>query len=267
MKVTSSLKAMHHNLRPAFVIAKNTYKEVIRERLLYGVWLAAALLTGASFFLATISLDQNSRVLQNTGLASIHLLTVFIAVFVATNSMNHDVERRALYFLFPKPVSRPQYVVGKYLGFLMFLGTTLLILGGLFSIGIAFLNSSLLSAALINIAFSFLEVSLLVALATLFASFTAPLNASLYTLALFFIGHSQTTLKGFVSDLGNKSLEWIINAVYYILPNLEKFDVRKATLYNVAIPAEQVGWSIFYWVIMVSVVLYLATLVYRKQEF
>lgn len=105
------MKLLITNLRPIGVIAKNTYREVIRERLLYGVWLAAALLTGASFFLATISLDQNTRVLQNTGLASIHILTVFIAVFVATNSMAHDVERRALYFLFPKPVSRPQYVL------------------------------------------------------------------------------------------------------------------------------------------------------------
>ncbi|CAN5177118.1 ABC-2 transporter permease [soil metagenome] len=261
------MKLLITNLRPIGVIAKNTYREVIRERLLYGVWLAAALLTGASFFLATISLDQNTRVLQNTGLASIHILTVFIAVFVATNSMAHDVERRALYFLFPKPVSRPQYVVGKYVGFLMFLATTLIILGGLFSVGVAFLDSGVLVAALINICFSFLEVSLLLALATLFASFTAPLNASLYTLALFFIGHSQSSMKEYIGALGNSLLNGFVNVVYYILPNLEKFDVKKATLYNVAIPASQVGWSIFYWFIAVVVILFLATLIVRKQEF
>jgi ABC-type transport system involved in multi-copper enzyme maturation permease subunit len=262
-----SLHTMFKNLRPIGIIAKNTYREASRERLLYGIWVAAALITGASFFLATISLDQNTRVLQNTGLASIHILTVFIAVFVATNSMAHDVERRALYFLFPKPLSKSQYVVGKYVGFLMFLFTTLLILGGLFSVGVAFLDTGVLMAALINICFSFLEVSLLLALATLFASFTAPLNASLYTLALFFIGHSQSSMKEYVSALGNSTLTWFTNAVYYLLPNLEKFDVKKATLYDIAIPASQVGWSLFYWIIAVSVVLFLATLVVRKQEF
>jgi ABC-type transport system involved in multi-copper enzyme maturation permease subunit len=262
----STISGFWHSLRPSLVIAKNTYREISRERLLYGVWLAAALLTGASFFLATISLDQNARVLQNTGLASIHLLTVFITVFVATNSMAHDVDRRALYFLFPKPVSKQQYVVGKYLGFILFLLSTLLILGGLFSIGVAFLNSSVLGAAAINLAFSFLEVSLLIALATLFASFTAPLNAALYTLSLFFIGHSQSTLKAFVADMNNRFLEWVINGVYYILPNLEKFDVRKATLYQVEIPAMQVVWAVTYWVFAIVIVLYLATLVFRKQE-
>lgn len=264
--MNSPLRFTSSVLHPSLVIAKNTYREIVRERLLYGVWLAAALLTGASFFLATISLDQNTRVLQNTGLASIHILTVFITVFVATNSMAHDADRRALYFLFPKPVSRSQYVIGKYLGFLAFLAATLLILGGLFSIGVAFLNPAILGAAAINIAFSFLEVSLLIALATLFASFTAPLNAALYTLALFFIGHSQTTMKQFVADMENGTFQWLMNAIYYLLPNLEKFDVRKATLYEVAIPASQVGWTLVYWVFAVVIVLYLATLVFRKQE-
>lgn len=149
----------------------------------------------------------------------------------------------------------------------MFLATTLIILGGLFSVGVAFLDSGVLVAALINICFSFLEVSLLLALATLFASFTAPLNASLYTLALFFIGHSQSSMKEYIGALGNSLLNGFVNVVYYILPNLEKFDVKKATLYNVAIPASQVGWSIFYWFIAVVVILFLATLIVRKQEF
>lgn len=149
----------------------------------------------------------------------------------------------------------------------MFLGATLLILGGLFSVGVAFLNTSILSAAAINLAFSFLEVSLLIAVATLFASFTAPLNASLYTLALFFIGHSQTTLKQFAVDAGNRVMEWLVSVVYYVLPNLEKFDLKKATLYDVAIPASQVGWTLLYWVFAVTIILYLATLVFRKQEF
>lgn len=247
-------------------IAKATYREIIRERLLYGVFIIAALLTGASFFLATISLDQNARVMQNTGLASIHLLTLFICVFICTNSMNRDVERRALYFLFPKPVSRSQYILGKYLGFTLFLITTLAILGGIFSIGVALVTPSILDAAVINIAYSFMEISLLIALATLFASFTAPLNASLYTLALYAIGHSQTGLRQFVLEMSNKFLDAVITGVYYILPNLEKFDVRKATLYEVPIPSTQVVGTVFYWLLYTAVILYLANLVMKKRE-
>jgi Cu-processing system permease protein len=253
-------------MKPLWSIALTTYKEIIRERLLYGVFLIAALITGASFFLATISLDQNARVLQNTGLASIHILTLFIVVFVSTNSLNRDVERRALYFLFPKPVSRTQYVLGKYVGFVLFLLTTLAVLGGLFSLGVALVNAHVLAAAWINLAYSFMELTLLTGLAVLFASFTAPLNAALYTLSLYVIGHSQTSLKDFVAELHNNFLNAIIHGVYYVLPNLEKFDIRKATLYQVPIPASQVLWTIGYWALYLGIVLYLASLVTKKRE-
>lgn len=258
---------MKATLHIIWVIAKNTYREIIRQRLLYGIFLIAALLTGASFFLATISLDQNSRVLQNTGLAAIHILTLFICVFVSTNSVAHDFDRRALYFLFPKPANREQYVLGKFLGFVLFLLTTLVILGGLFSLGVAFLNSAVLGVGLINMVYSFMEITLLLAIALLCSSFTAPLNASLYTLALYAIGHSQTSLQTFAKESGNGFLHGILNVVYFILPNLEKFDIRKATLYQVAIPVSSVVWSIVYWVIFTSIILYLATLVMRKREF
>lgn len=255
-------------MNPAVIrsIAAATYREIIRERLLYGVLVVAALITAASFFLATISLDQNSRVLQNTGLASIHYLTLFITVFVATNSLNKDVEGRALYFLFPKPVSRADYVLGKYLGLLAFALTALAILGGLFVAGALALDSSIVGAAAINLGMSALELSLLTALAVLFGSFTAPLNASLYTLAFAFIGHSQSSLKNFFSEINNRFAEGLVNAVYYVLPNLEKFDVRKATLYEVPISAAHVLWAIAYWALLLAIVLYLAILAVRKRE-
>jgi len=247
-------------------IASATYREIIRERLLYGIFLIAALITGASFFLSTISFDQNVRVLQDIGLASIHVLTLFITVFVATNSLSRDVDRRALYFLFPKPVSRMHYVLGKYVGFILFMITTLVILGGLFSVGLAVIDTHVLLAAGINIMYSFLEISLLLALATLFASFTAPLNASLYTLAIYFVGHSQSSLRTFVAQLNNGFLNAVIKTVYYVLPNLEKFDVRKATLYQVPIPHSQVFWTLIYWALYLAIALYLAVLVTKKRE-
>jgi Cu-processing system permease protein len=259
---------MKRTLSPIWTIAKNTYRELIRERLLYGVFLAAALATAFSFFLSTVSLGQNARILQNLGLAIIHLFVLFILVFVTTNSVAKDLDRKTVYFLFPKPISRGQYVLGKYAGLLLLLVTTLAILGGVFIIGVIALKEiSLVSAALINLGYSFIELSLLIALAQLFASFTAPLNASLYTLALYIIGHSFTSLREFVADAGNAAVLKLIELCYYVLPNLEKFDVRSATLYNLNLPTSQVVWSLFYGAIYIAFILFLTTLVTRKREF
>jgi ABC-type transport system involved in multi-copper enzyme maturation permease subunit len=256
------------SIAPVWTIAKNTYRELIRERLLYGVFLTAALLTSLSFFLSTVSLGQNARILHNIGLSTIHLFTLFISIFVATNTISKDLDKRTVYFLFPKPISRGQYVVGKYIGLLLLLLTTLTILGGVFIAGVlATGEHSLVGAALINLGYSFVEIAVLISLAQLFASFTAPLNASLYGIALYIIGHSLTALRMFLAEQGQRVMRKVIDVLYYFLPNLEKFDVRAATLYGIHLSASQVAWSLVYAVIYIALMLWLTTLVVRNREF
>jgi Cu-processing system permease protein len=259
---------MWRSFSPVWTIAKNTYRELIRERLLYGVFLIAALVTALSFFMSTVSLGQEERILHNIGLSTIHLFTVFILVFVTTNAVSKDLDKRTVYFLFPKPISRGQYVGGKYLGFLLLLLTTLFILGAIFLIGVAATgHTAILSTALLNLSFSFMEIAVLVAIALLFASFTAPLNASLYTIALYIIGHSLTFMREFLAAEGSPWALRMVEIMYYIVPNLEKFDVRAASLYGIPLSAGQVIWTIFYGVVYVGVLLYLATQVVKKREF
>jgi ABC-type transport system involved in multi-copper enzyme maturation permease subunit len=265
--MTTSTPSFTSSWPSIWTIAKNTFKEIIRERLLYGILLMAVLLTASSFFLATVSLEQNARVLQNVGIAAIHLFTFGICVFVATNSLAKDVDRRALYLLFSKPISRPQYVLGKYIGFLLLLITALVLLGGLFTAGLMFTDKSLLPGTLINLCYSFFEISFLLAWSVLFASFTAPLNAALYTVALFIIGHSLETLRAYAEKLGSASLHAVTNICYYLLPNLEKFDVRRSILYGLHIPAQSVIWMIVYWAFYTGFVLFLAIRVMSTLEF
>ena len=254
-------------MKNILVVAKNTYRELIRERLLYGILLAAALVCGASFLAATVSLGQDARILQNTGLSAITILTLFICIFVTTTSVRKDFEQHALYFLFPKPVSPYQYVLGKFLGMFLLMLSALIILGGLFTLGVSFVAPAILPAAGITLGFACLEISLLIAISLLFACFTAPLNSVLYTLALYVIGHNQSFIKLYANESGNPFLEKLINFSYYFLPNLEKFDYRAATLYSVDIPGASLAWAGVYWVIYLGIILYLAGLIMRKHEF
>jgi ABC-type transport system involved in multi-copper enzyme maturation permease subunit len=255
------------SLRLIWVIAKSTYKEIIRDRLMYGILIVALLVTASSFFLATISVGQDPRVIQNVGLASILLFSTLIAVFVTTTSIHHDFERRALYLLFPKPISRTQYALGKYVGIVLILLTTLIILGGVLALGVSFTHAEVLSNIAINLGFAFLEVSFLIALAELFASFTGQLNATLYTLAFFIIGHSLATVKQYIEGMTvSPFVVGMVKGAYYLLPNFEKFNVRSATLYHVPISSAQVLWAVLYWALYTVIVLYLAVQITRKQE-
>ncbi len=257
---------MRFDFSPYLVIARSTFREIIRERLLYGILLVATLVTASSFFMATISFDQSSRVLENVGLASIQLFTVFIMIFVTTNSVYKDLERRVLYLLFPKPISRSEYVIGKYFGLLMVLATTLLILGGMYILALIGFDRTIITPVFSVLCYTFLEVGLVIGIAQLFASFTAPLNASLYTIGLYIIGHALPTLKQFAERNSGAATQHLLDVCYYILPNFEKFDFKPAALYRLPVPGQQVFWAIFYGVIYICVVVYLTILVMRKRE-
>ena len=250
-----------------WTIAKNSYKEIVRDRLLYGMLLIAALVAGASFFAGSISFDQGNRVTQDIGVAAIHLFALFICIFTATNSISHDFERRTLYLLFAKPVSRAAYVLGKYLGIVLLLLSTLALLGGLFMLGLAFFDHALLLGTLVDLIYSFLELSLITAFAVLFSSFTAPLNAALYSAALFIIGHSLGTVRSFMTIKGSSVVTIkLIGFCYYVFPNLEKFDIRRSVLYGLYPPASSVLWTLLYWALYTALALYLAIRAMEHQE-
>lgn len=257
---------MNHFLRPVLVLAGATYRELIRQRLLIGIGFVAALITALSFFLATVSLDQNARVLHNIGLATITLSAVLITVFVTVQTIARDFDGRMLYLLFPKPIGRGQYVLGRYLGLMALVATTLVTLGGLFALGTLATGNSLISDTLINLGYAFLELGVVAAVVQLFASFTAPLNATLYGFAFYIIGHSFGSLKEFFTLSGNAAAAKLIDGVGYVLPNLDKFDVRAATLYNIPLPFAGVATTILYAVTFSTIALILTTAVVRKQE-
>lgn len=256
----------NHYFKSIWVIALNSYKEIIRDKVLYGLMLIAFLVTGSIFFLSTISMEQNSRILQNIGLSAIHVFTLFILIFVTTNSIFKDLDGRALYMLFAKPISRAQYILGKYFGMILLLFTTLGLLGGLFIVGLLFIDRSIVIGSLISFTYTAMEACLITALTVLFASFTAPLNASLYSVAFFIIGHSLDMMKKYVAELGNRGVIWLMDFCYYLLPNLEKFNVRTAVLYDMNIPWQHIVWSFGYFAIYTAGLLVLAVVVMNKRE-
>jgi ABC-type transport system involved in multi-copper enzyme maturation permease subunit len=252
---------------PIRTIGVATFLEQLRNRLLLAVLVLGALGTATSFFLASISFDQTARVVQNLGLAAIQLTAVLVCVVATTTSINHDAERRVWYLLFSKPVSRAQYVLGKYLGMVLLLLTVLLTLGAVFSIGILFVDKSLLGTTWVTLFFSLLETSLIIAIATLFGCFTAPLNGAFYTFALTIVGRSSAGVRDYLSGVeGADVARRLSDVVYYVLPNLAKFDVRRSLLYGIEITPTQVATSVLYWAAYVALALWLAIVVMRKQE-
>lgn len=87
-------------------IALNTFREAVRDKVLYGVVGIASAFLVFTLALAELSLNQQARVVTDIGLASISVFSVVVAVFLGSSLLYKEIERKTLYVILPKPIER-----------------------------------------------------------------------------------------------------------------------------------------------------------------
>src|SRR5262250_3233226 len=110
-------------------IARNTFREAVRDRVLYNLVLFVMLLTGAAIFIGELSGGQERKIIVDLGLSAMLLFGVFIAIFVGVGLVYKEIERRTIYAIFSKPVGRGEFLVGKYLGLCLTLLINVAVMG------------------------------------------------------------------------------------------------------------------------------------------
>jgi ABC-type transport system involved in multi-copper enzyme maturation permease subunit len=177
-----------------WTIAANTIREAIRSKLLYTLLFFAVLMICAGVLLSTLSYVESERILQDVGFASIRLFGVAIAIFVGVGLIHREVDRRTVYTILSKPLSRAEFLLGKYLGLVLTIWMQMVIMVVAFCL-VSFLTGAGLGAAhFASFALTGMELALVVAVATLFSAFTTPMLASFYSCGLWIVGQMTRDL-------------------------------------------------------------------------
>ncbi len=251
--------------KKALVIAKNTLTETIRERILYAVVGFAVLTIAATLLAGSVSLGQDVRVIQSFGLTALLVFLLMIAVFLGTQLLRRETEQRTIYLTLSKPVTRETFYLGKFIGVCSVLAicaaAMAAVLLGLLWIKIGVFPAATFWAVLAII----LEVWLVTALGMLFSSFARPLMAVVYTFGLIIIGHSTVTIQ-LISEKSAPVVQYLLQAVYYGFPNLEKFNLRNDAVYALSPDLAQSLGIIGYFAGYIALLLVLGLLVFRRHE-
>ncbi|MGG6239842.1 ABC transporter permease [Nodosilinea sp. AN01ver1] len=252
------------------VIARTVFLEVIRDRILYLVALFALVMVIARVLLPDISAGAENKILLDLGLAAIHLLSVVVAVFVGTGLINKEIEKRTVLVLIAKPVSRAEFIVGKHLGLTAVLAVLIAALGLIFVVvlGVSGVPFSLSSIGL-ALLFMALEAALLVAVAIVFGVFTSSLLATLLTFAVYLMGHLSQDMVAFGELSENPAVQRLTNALYLVLPDLERLNLRNAAAYGMELlpSAAALGGHALYGLLYTALLLAVAILVFSRRQF
>jgi ABC-type transport system involved in multi-copper enzyme maturation permease subunit len=246
-------------------IARNAFKETIRDKILYGILGFALLFLVSTLFFGSISLGEDTKVIKDLGLAGIYIFSIIIAVFLGSQLIYKELEKRTIYIILSKPVSTLQFILGKYLGLLLSMLLNVAIMSIIYLGVIFYKGGGIDTVSLWSLLLLIFELSIFIAISILFSSFTAPLAGTLYAVIILYIGHSLEMVKKAAEKSGQLA-KFAADIVYYVFPNLEKFNIRNMVVYNVEPTVSQILYPIIYSILYTTVLLWLANLLLKKRD-
>lgn len=246
-------------------IAKNTFKECIRDRILYSIVGFALLFVVSTIFFGSVSLGEDIKIIRNFGLAGIYLFSIIITVFIGTSLINKEIEKRTIYITLARPISATSFILGKFLGLLFSMILIIAAMAAVYLSVVASKGGGFDNMGLIAIAMTIPEIAIFIALTLLFSTFSTPLAGTLYSIIVLYIGHTlNIALKHFAKSEGIGF--YLFKGLYYLLPNLEKFNLRNLVVYDLSPSWQSILWSIIYGIFYTSVILILASWKLKNEE-
>jgi ABC-type transport system involved in multi-copper enzyme maturation permease subunit len=256
-------------MRRAGAVALNTFREAVRDRVLYNLVFFALLMMLAAILVGGISIGIEDLVIKSLGLSAISVIGLLIAVFIGVGLVYKEMDKRTLYALLAKPVRRWEFLLGKFGGLVLTLAVnTMAMAAGLFA-ALLYVKHNLErsdAVLLIAIYFILLKLTLVVALALLFSCYSTPLLAILYTSALYIAGLFVEEMRTFHSTTANPLMEALLRGLSYLLPNFENFNVMAAATHGREIPGALVLQNTVYAVLYSVIVLLVAAAVFSRRN-
>jgi ABC-type transport system involved in multi-copper enzyme maturation permease subunit len=261
-------------------VAVSVFRESVRDRVPYNLVLFAVLLISSSYLLGQLTAGQDIKIIKDLGLSATSVFGLFIAIFIGIGLVSKEVERRSIYALLAKPVSRPQFIAGKYSGLVLTLAVNVSVMTIAMYAVLGYMtwmetpqfkagwdapgvDPALLKAILLI----FVQLMLVTAVALFFSTFSTPLLSAALTFGLFLVGHFNADLRNFELAVESRAAAWLARGLYHLLPDLSAFDVKTQVVHGLPVEAGYMALTAGYGALYIAVLLLLATFIFSRRDF
>jgi ABC-type transport system involved in multi-copper enzyme maturation permease subunit len=251
-----------------YYIALNTFREAVRDRVLYNLVAFAVLMCGTAILVGQISFGIEKLVVINLGLTAVSLFGVVISVFIGIGLVSKEIEKRTLYTLLSRPVRRWEFVVGKFVGLVgtLFVNTFFMaigVLGAMLYVAHHFEKPD--GWVLVAVYFIVLQFVIVTALALLFSSFSSPLMSAVFAFSLFIVGAFAEDLRGF-AGMTRGITRWIATAAAYLVPNFSALNVITSVAHEQPVSGQLIFFNTVYALIYATMAICGAVLIFERRN-
>ncbi len=252
-------------LNRVLAVATNTFRETVRQRVLYNLVIFAILMMLSGFLVGQLSIRQDEKIIKDLGLAAIDLFGTLIAVMIGMSLVSNEIERRSLHPLLAKPLSRGEFLVGKFAGLALTLTVNVAAMTAGLYLTLALTGRSLDFYLLKAIVPTLVALFLVTAMALLFSTLTSTPVAAIATVALVVAGRFADVVKR-MHDVVPDVPGWLTTALYYAMPNLLIFDFKDRAVYRDPIAGSELAAVLVYGAVYTALLLSLAIASFRRRD-
>lgn len=246
-----------------------TIREALRQKLAVNLLVFALALVAASFTISQLTFGEQYRIIVDIGLSAMEIFGTLIAVFLGAGLIARDVERRTVYPIIAKPVSRATYILGRYLGLVATTTLNLLVMVVVFTLvlayylkGFGFLHDSPFFAVVASMVVRFAVIG---AVACFFSCFTTATLSAIFTLSLVVAGLLSSDLVRYWAQQGPVARA-VGKAAFVLVPNLEALNLKEAMVYKDAVPLSFAVTGLGYGVLYSAAVVAFAVAVFSRRD-
>lgn len=257
-------------LRVARAIGWVTFLEIVRDKILYNVLLCTFLLFGVGWLASRLDFLRPDRIILDFGLASVGISSSVIAVLVGSGLLARELERRTIYVALSHPISRAQFVFGKFVGLSAVLAVNWILIS-ISYLGLLFLSSEsglgiFSSTLFIAILLLLIQSLLLAAIAILFSTFSTTSLSVIFSLGFYLIGSNISQIRMVAVGLHSSVGSFIVNSLATLLPNFEHFNLGAQVTYGLPVTGAFISLSILYGLSVIGICLFLAGILIQTRE-
>jgi ABC-type transport system involved in multi-copper enzyme maturation permease subunit len=247
-------------------IASNTIREAVRNKLLYAILVVCVVMIFASVLISTLSYVEGTRIMQDFGFAVIRLFSAATAIFIGINLLHKEVDRRTIYTILSKPISRVEFLLGKYVGLLATTSMLVMSMGVIFGVVSWLAGAPVHAGHVAALGMIAVEMMILVAVATLCSSFTTPMLAALFTTGVYVVGHLSQNLHHLAMAADDVGVRQAGAVLYRILPDLELFNLSTQAVHGLAISSFEIWGPVAYAALYTAVLLSIAGFLFERRD-
>lgn len=247
-------------------IAQNTVREALRDKVMYSLIFFGVLILVLNRVLTPLALGEGSKITRDVGLSAISLLGLFIIILSGTALVHREIDKKTIAVILTKPVGRSQFVVGRFIG-LVFMITSVavcmaLLLQAVLLVTDRTFDLKVFVASLMTV----FELMVMTSVAVLLSAAVSPTLGAMITFAAYIAGSFSGDLLR-LTELADGTLARVgMRFLYYLLPNLEMFNLRAAAVHGLPIEPARIATGVLYAFAYSAGAIFLAMVVFRRRE-